>query len=423
LTQLLQGQTLAVTTDSQTANPSAIQQEGISLTPLTTSTAGKDFPSVMPGEERISTQALLRSMSQEMFGVENPEGVEEAPISWRTGLTIGAEPASQPSLQALVQASGMGDNAPRSLVTLAMSSGQTSRLAASTLLTRPDVGQTAAVVGTLSANRSADWFSVPSRSLTPDPVGTVARAGLILSTSQQAESLQGAQQAILRRAAHTAFLNENAGKSAQVVGTATVHPLGTEAFLREVSRSAEVGTESLVRTERSRSRTVFSEAPARSASSTEWSSVERTVHAGAQAATPPVTTPAPTTAMTAAPQAYAPLMEHIAQEARRQVRLGKREFRIQLNPEALGSVELEVVWDDDVLTVRFKAASEQSQRILEDHITELEQALNQQGFGMDTTLPWRETEDAESAVAGESLGGLFRAGQMARGFWGTFGLG
>lgn len=93
-------------------------------------------------------------------------------------------------------------------------------------------------------------------------------------------------------------------------------------------------------------------------------------------------------------------MEFLANEVRRNVRLGKREFRVQLNPEALGSVELEMVMDGDTLTVRVKAASKLSQRILEENLGDLATALEAHGLGLDTEVPWQaERGVVDAAIA------------------------
>ena len=94
-------------------------------------------------------------------------------------------------------------------------------------------------------------------------------------------------------------------------------------------------------------------------------------------------------------------MEFLAKEVRRNVRLGKREFRVELNPEALGSVELEVVMEDDVLTVRLKAASKPSQRILEENLGDLAEALEAIGMGLDTEVPWQAESKLVDAVIAE----------------------
>jgi flagellar hook-length control protein FliK len=105
-----------------------------------------------------------------------------------------------------------------------------------------------------------------------------------------------------------------------------------------------------------------------------------------------------------ASQGLSPLMEFVAYEARRQVRLGKREFRVQLNPEHLGSVELEVVLEGNELIVRMKAASETAQQVLEENIEQLARSLAEQGMTLDVEIPWR-AEKRHEALSPSVAGG------------------
>lgn len=375
-------------------------EEAISLVRSGTAVPGKDFPTLTIGGERISSQDLLQALSADMFGDED---AEMAPSPWRLGAAAVAEGENRLGSLAGLALNARGGAAAVGIGSTMGSEPGDGRLAmpltAAMLASQGAKGVPATPVGTLPALQGADVIHASSRGMAS--TGTTSResaSGILGQTP-----LQRAQQAIQRRAAFSAFLDRSAvGESGNVpTRSETALRVGDSSRLaRELSRSMDASVESFVRAERSRTRTSVASMSPRSSQQAEWESHSSTAQAGAHGATPPPAAMAapPVTSATVAstPQAYAPLMEYIATESRRHIKLGKREFRIQLNPESLGAVELEVVLDEDVLTVRIKAASKESQKILEDHIRELEDALNRQGIGMDADLPWKGSDGSAS---------------------------
>jgi flagellar hook-length control protein FliK len=168
--------------------------------------------------------------------------------------------------------------------------------------------------------------------------------------------------------------------------TAASRRMQVESLVRQVAQQESEPTKSsFVASTRGDSRAAGLRDEYRQNESQEWRSNE-TTHSAAQGVAPPIAQTMTVTAPQAvaqAPQAHLQLMEQVAQESKRQIRLGKREFKIQLSPESLGNIELEVSVDDDGMTVRFNAASPEAQRLLEEHMGELEDVLSKQGMAVD----------------------------------------
>lgn len=359
---------------------------------------GKDYPAVSNGEERISTTALLQALEATVLGDESSD---DAPITWRSGVLSASE--GMPRTGVASAEPRVDGSVLQTLGVKALLDGNPAdtRLAAMTTasLARPSNGSATAkaIAGTIPVLAHASPEGAPSREATPAQAVSRVVGAARLNDSP----LERAQQAIQRRAARAAFFEPNAPSPSVGMPAAprwAAH-LDGEPLVREMARSLERPVESLVRAERARTRLRSSDSSESGAAVSEWSSPEHTSRVASQSATPPVTAtqPAMTTASVAAtPQAHAAVMEQVAQEARRNVRLGRREFRIQLNPENLGSVELEVVWDHDVVKVKIAAASKESQKILEENIGELERALQRQGLGFDTDLPWKAAGSSDA---------------------------
>lgn len=329
----------------------------------TPSEVGKDYLPLPEGEERISTRRLLRSLQATVLGEESLRDEStprpEAAEGGRASLLKRVPPTSL----------GVRDDfeVPRVSV-----------------VAEPLLRVSNPSTGTVSVKVPAEENNTLSaRAVSPMKL-PVRNGKSLLSTP-----LHRAQEVVLRRAARVAFVGESPLREGSDLSVNT--PPGSQTVGRETGRILEQPLESLVRAERARPRVRPPEAT-ESSRVEEWSSPEHTSRVVSQGATPPVTPSSPsatTTSVTTTPQVYTPLMEQIAQEARRNVRLGKREFRIQLRPAHLGSVELEVVWERDVVYVRITAASRESQKILEENIGELERALQKQGLGFEAGLPWK----------------------------------
>jgi len=352
---------------------------------------GKDYPVVLKGEETISTTALLRALQAKVL---DEEPAPAASPTSRAGLLTESETPS-PFPGALEPETGvfrtlgartlMDDHPARTpLLTVSFL-----RSEGAPLVTTPSAG-------TIPVSSPLNPTGAPGRTLTN------AESRVEGATRFSGSPLQRAQEVILRRAAQMAFAERNASAgNVGEGGTARSARLDAEPLVREMVRSLDRPVESLVRAERARTRARTGEPGERGPSAPEWNSPEHTSRVASQSATPPVTATAPSAAATsvaATPLAYAPMMEQIAQEARRNVRLGKREFRILLNPPHLGSVELEVVWDHDVVRVKITAASKESQKILEENVAELERALQRQGLGLDADLPWKASRRSSGEV-------------------------
>lgn len=326
---------------------------------------GKDYLSFSGSEERISPTGLLRSLQAAILSEETPQDelTSSPPEAER-------EPFSRVGRIFRTTSEGRGTlEVPRvSVFTVT-----------EPLLRNPQMSS-----GTVSVKvPTGENNPLSTRTINPKKFSVKGERGFVSTP------LQRAQEVVLRRAAQVAFLGESLlREGSHLSGSAS--PRG-ETVDREEMRILERPLESLVRAERTQPRVRLSE-PSESSSVEEWSSPEHTSRVVSQGTTPPVTSVSSsvtTTSTATTPQVYAPLMELIAQEARRNVRLGKREFRIQLKPAHLGSVELEVIWERDVVYVRITAASKESQKILEENIAELERALQKQGLGFEADLPWK----------------------------------
>jgi len=219
-------------------------------------------------------------------------------------------------------------------------------------------------------------------------------------------SLEAAQTVVRRWAANEAFSRGPVATANEVVGKAQEwdspgRMVGDEPRAR-ASRDASAVALSFVRAQRARSG-----GPKQPSGPSMFAQqVQTSEQANAQAAsgTNAASGQGSAPAQARASQGLSPLMEFVAYEARRQVRLGKREFRVQLNPEHLGSVELEVVLEGNELIVRMKAASETAQQVLEENIEQLARSLAEQGMTLDVEIPWR-AEKRHEALSPSVAGG------------------
>jgi len=257
-------------------------------------------------------------------------------------------------------------------------------------------------VGTHPASSVMRSMSAQTEGATRGVRQGFALGASVPQASEAGSSLEAAQAALSRRAADRAFQSPRVvtGQSPRVVdmlGEGTTRFGDTEQAVRDAIVARQNRMHSFVRAQR-----VRGAAPSPIVGGAGSG-------AGAELATPivgAVTTSAPGTAAAASSsgttthQTYTPLMEFLANEIKRNVRLGKREFRILMNPEELGNVELEMVMDGDALSVRIKAASKPSQRILEENLGDLAKALEAVGMDLETEIPWvAERELAEAAIA------------------------
>jgi hypothetical protein len=378
--------------------PSSPTTEATPLFTTASPKVGKDYPAVLTGEERISTSELLRALQATVLGEESSD---DAPVTWRSDVLAASEGSERTRL--VVPETPSEHSVLRTLGVKALLDGNPADARLTTTpssLLRSASGKASVktLAGTIPVLESPNPTGAPNRETTSANAGSSVEGATRLTGSP----LQRAQEAILRRAARVAFLERNATtQSAEMTGVSRQTPrLDSEPMVREMARALDRPTESLVRAERARARVRSSEPSESGIAASEWNSPEHTSRVASQSATPPVTATSPpvtSASVAATPQAYAPLMEQVAQEARRNVRLGKREFRIQLNPANLGSVQLEVVWDHDIVKVKITAASKESQKILEENVVELEQALQRQGLGFDADLPWKASDDSPDA--------------------------
>ncbi|GIX07160.1 MAG: hypothetical protein KatS3mg115_1563 [Candidatus Poribacteria bacterium] len=346
--------------------------------------SGKDFPSAGGGLENISTDRLLQALEREILAQGS-----------RSGATTGQTPAELRfrTLTAAVPARS-AELAPSAL----LRQGLVQRLEGmgrSVALGTPDEGSSSGGgVGTLRALHQLRATESGSRAWArlAGQAGDTVSAGRVSSPasgSGRPVGLEGARWALRRRAAQAAF-----GGQTRTEGLPRPLEAATGGGRPILSgpRSPEErgGREppSLVRQRRAISEP--SGEGWRAWVPREEIRPYEPSHAGAAATpTPSSAGSAGSAQTTTVQQAYSPLMQMLAQEVRRQVRTGKREFRIRLEPEALGSVEMEVSIQEGELVVRLKAASPESQKLMEAHLDELEAALAEHGMRLDVELPWR----------------------------------
>jgi len=247
---------------------------------------------------------------------------------------------------------------------------------------------------------------VRSMSAQTDGAALSVRQGFALGTrasqaSESGSSLGAAQATLSRRAADQAFqstrtVTDQAPRVVDMPGEGATRFSDTEQSVRDAIVARQNRMHSFVRAQRARG---TAPPPIVGGAGSGSGAEQATPVAGAVMTAASGSAPSSPSAVTTH-QAYTPLMEFLANEVRRNVRLGKREFRVQLNPEALGSVELEMVMDGDTLTVRVKAASKLSQRILEENLGDLATALEAHGLGLDTEVPWQaERGVVDAAIA------------------------
>lgn len=112
-----------------------------------------------------------------------------------------------------------------------------------------------------------------------------------------------------------------------------------------------------------------------------------TVRPDGNASFPQQTAPAPTTAARAPQAAPAPeltqprdILSQVISQVKVTLQGDRTEARIHLVPENLGPVDLKVTMEGGQLTARFHVVSGQVREILEQHLPELKQALQDQGF-------------------------------------------
>jgi hypothetical protein len=356
--------------------------------------AGTNFPSLPEDGERISTRGLLDALAARLKEVEQPE--EPLP-EWRASLLVdGGDPdeATWPG----AQNAGIGRDATTRLLWDLLGRAGTPRAEGTTplmvrvLAAQGDPRTMAQPLGTLHAVGAANPLTTLPRSETAAldvASGPYAAASPSEGGGPEAgiQALVTARRVLSRQAASAAFAYQGTVSEANARGRFLAREAGLEASAR-ASREIEGAAESFVRAERLRAR--ISAAEPRG-SLAEWRPSDGAGQIGAAGVTPPAatgSTSAPQAPSPASPQAYLPLWEYLAQETRRQVRLGKQEFRIQLYPESLGNVELEVVWEGDILRVRFRAESRETERLLRENIGDLQRALGQHGMALDAAQPW-----------------------------------
>lgn len=112
-----------------------------------------------------------------------------------------------------------------------------------------------------------------------------------------------------------------------------------------------------------------------------------TVRPDGNATFPQQTAPAPTTAARAPQASPAPeltqprdILNQVISRVKVTLQGDRTEARIHLVPENLGPVDLKVTMEGGQLTARFHVVSGQVRDILEQHLPELKQALQDQGF-------------------------------------------
>lgn len=358
---------------------------------------GQEFPVGTTTPEKISTDQLIQALEARIMAEEaSPSEV----AAWRQAFSTDVEEASLLSqVWSRSQGSAQAGFEPLAGTPGASMTTQAATAGAPMMAAAGSAGP--AQVGTHPASGV-----MRSMSAQTDGAAASGRQGFALGSSptqssETGSSLQAAQAALSRRAADRAFqspravVNQPPPAIDMLSEGATRFP-DTEQAVRDAIVARQNRMHSFVRAQRGRGT-----APPPTVGGAGNAS-------GAEQATPvvgAVMTSASGTAATSSSgvtthQSYTPLMEFLANEVRRNVRLGKREFRVQLNPEALGSVELEMVMDDDVLTVRLKAASKPSQRILEENLGDLAKALEAVGMGLDTDVPWQaSSEMVDAAIA------------------------
>ncbi len=381
----------AATAPTPTADPGAAR------------VVGQEFPTATAVPEKVSTDQLIQALEARVAAQEaSPTEV----AAWRQAMSMDAD---EPSLLSQVWARAESGSQSAFLPLTGMQGAAAASQSATA--GAPLIGT--AMLAAAGAGGAAQVGTHPASSVMrsmgaqTDGATRSVRPGFALGTglpqaSEAGSSLEAAQAALSQRAADRAFQSprvvmEQAPRVVDVLGEGTTRFGDTEQAVRDAIVARENRMHSFVRAQR-----VRGAAPSPVAGGAGSS-------AGAEQATPIVgaaTTSAPGTAATASAsgttthQTYTPLMEFLANEIRRNVRLGKREFRIQMNPEELGNVELEMVMDGDALSVRIKAASKPSQRILEENLGDLAKALEAVGMDLETEIPWvAERALAEAAIA------------------------
>ncbi|MDA1191392.1 MAG: flagellar hook-length control protein FliK, partial [Candidatus Poribacteria bacterium] len=357
-----------------TISPRA-QSANVSQFARATATSGQEFPSVSRRGENISTEGLLRALEQEVLA--SSEQLSDARNASRQGVLIDSpgEVVDEVSLRA--QAAQFRSNTqfavdPRAARQARMLGGDL--LAAQTRQTQGGVGTLSAS----NASRSMDAHFQSARALTGRTTGQEdsPRFNAAFTNPVDRSTLQSAQTILSRRAAFRAF----GGDRSQLVD-AEPNPIRQQAvehLMREYARTQDASSASFVRQSRD-GRMKAPSAESASGFRSDWSDYRAGEHnaqaaSGVNAQAAQVAQASPNTT-TAAHQGYSPLIEYLAQESRKQVRLGKREFRIHMNPESMGSVDLEVVMEGNSLVLKLTAASKETQELLEEHIGELADAL------------------------------------------------
>ncbi len=363
---------------------------------------GQEFPAGSAVPEKISTDQLIQALEARIAAQEaSPSEV----AAWRQAFSGGAdEPSVLDQVWARAQSSGQSAFEPLAGMQGASVASQSATAGA------PLMG--AAMLAAAGAGGPSQLGTHPasgvvrSMSAQTDGAALSVRQGFALDArasqaSESGSSLGAAQATLSRRAADQAFRStrtvaQQAPRVVDMPADVATRFSDTEQGVRDAIVARQNRMHSFVRAQRARG---VAPPPivggAGSGSGAEQATpvvgAVMTSATGNAAATPSAVT---------THQAYTPLMEFLANEVRRNVRLGKREFRVQLNPEALGSVELEMVMDGEALTVRLKAASKLSQRILEENLGDLATALEAHGLGLDIEVPWQaERGMVEAAIA------------------------
>ena len=366
-----------------------------------TRVVGQEFPTGAVAPEKISTDQLIQALEARIM---SEEASQTEVAAWRQAFSTDVEEASLLSQSWRYQGSAQAGFKPLDGMQGASVAAQAATagvpMVGSAMLTAAGSG-VPSQLGTHPASGV-----VRSMSAQTDGAAMSVRQGFALGsratqTSETGSSLQAAQATLSRRAADRAFQSarpvvNQAPRAIDLLSDGTTRFPDTEQGVRDAIVARQNRMHSFVRAQRGRG----AAPPPIVGGAGSASGAEQATPVVGAVMTSASGNAAASSSGTTTHQTYTPLMEFLAKEVRRNVRLGKREFRVELNPEALGSVELEVVMEDDVLTVRLKAASKPSQRILEENLGDLAEALEAIGMGLDTEVPWQaESKLVDAAIA------------------------
>jgi hypothetical protein len=381
----------SASTPTPTADPSVVR------------TVGQEFPTGTAVAEKVSTDQLIQALEARIAAQEaSPTEV----AAWRQAMSMDAdEPSVLNQVWARAQSGSQSAFLPLTGMQGAAAASQSATAGApligAAMLAAAGAGGPTQV-GTHPASSVMRSMSAQTDGATRSVRQGFALGASVPQASEAGSSLEAAQAALSRRAADRAFQSprvvaEQAPRVVDMLGEGTARFGGTEQAVRDAIVARQNRMHSFVRAQRVRG---SAPSPIVGGAGSGAGAEQATPIIGAVTTSAPGTAAAASSSGTTTHQTYTPLMEFLANEIRRNVRLGKREFRILMNPEELGNVELEMVMDGDALSVRIKAASKPSQRILEENLGDLAKALEAVGMDLESEIPWvAERELAEAAIA------------------------